>query len=83
MQATQLVVCQGISGSGKTTALQYLYAEHEQLRHRTPHLFQVTGSRHLVTPLRDQFVVLDEIRFRWQSWPLARLLWSGNTVLVT
>ena len=29
IRATQLVVCQGMSGSGKTTALQYLYNEHE------------------------------------------------------
>ena len=82
MQSTRLVVCQGLSGNGKTTAIQYLYNEHEQLRHRTPHLFQVTSSRCLLPPLRDQLVVLDEIRFRRQLWPLARLLCSGNTVLV-
>ena len=82
LQSVRLVICQGISGSGKTTAIEYLCQEHPHLRDRCPWVFRLVEARCLVPPLRNELIVLDDLRFLRQLLPLRRLLRAGNTVLV-
>ena len=80
--ATRLLVCQGMSGSGKTTAIEQLCRYHHQLRDRSCHTFRLEGPGCQFPPLQNQLVVLDDVRFLRQLLPLGRLLRAGNTVLV-
>jgi len=82
LQSVRLVICQGMSGSGKTTAIKYLCREHRHLRDRCPRVFRLVEARCLVPPLQNELVILDDVRFLRQLLPLRRLLRSGNTVLV-
>ena len=82
LKSTRLVVLQGMSGSGKTTAIDYLCKHHEQFRGRAARTFRLAGPGCLLPPLKEQLVVLDDVRFLRQLLPLGRLLRSGNTVLV-
>ncbi|MFP6620065.1 MAG: hypothetical protein VB877_12015 [Pirellulaceae bacterium] len=82
LTSTRLVVFQGMSGSGKTTAIDYLCKHHDQFRGRSVRTFRLAGPRCLLPPLREQLVVLDDVRFLRQLLPLGRLLRRGNTVLV-
>jgi len=80
--STRLLICQGMSGSGKTTAIEYLCQKHRHLRDRSACIFRLAGPRCLLPPLQHELVVLDDVRFLRQLLPLARLLRAGNTVLV-
>jgi hypothetical protein len=82
LSATRLVICQGMSGSGKTTAIEYLCSEHRHLRDRSARIFRLSGPVCQVPPLQNELVVLDDLRFLRQLVPLGRLLHAGNTVLV-
>jgi len=82
LQSVRLVICQGMSGSGKTTAIEYLCQEHPHLCDRCPRVFQLVGPRCLLPPLQNELVILDDVRFLRQLLPLRRLLRAGNTVLV-
>ena len=80
--STRLLVCQGMSGSGKTTAIEQLCRHHHHLRDRSCHTFPLEDPRCLIPPLQNELVVLDDVRFLRQLLPLGRLLRAGNTVLV-
>ena len=80
--STRLLIYQGMSGSGKTTAIEYLCEHHRHLRDRSAQTFRLTGPRCLLPPLQNELVVLDDVRFLRQLLPLRRLLRAGNTVLV-
>ncbi|MBI85107.1 MAG: hypothetical protein CMJ81_18080 [Planctomycetaceae bacterium] len=82
LQPVRLVICKGMSGSGKTTAIEYLCREHPHLRDRCPRVFRLLEARCLIPPLQNELVVLDDVRFLRQLLPLPRLLRAGNTVLV-
>ena len=82
LHGTRLVICQGMSGSGKTTAIEYLCREHRQLRNRSPRIFRLSGPVIQIPLLQNELVVLDDVRFLRQLVPLGRLLRAGNTVLV-
>ncbi len=82
LRSTRLVVCQGMSGSGKTTAIEYLCREHRHLRERCPRVFRLETADCPIPPLHNGLVVLDDVRFLRQLVPLGRLLRRGNTVLV-
>ena len=80
--STRLLICQGMSGSGKTTAIEYLCQNHRHLRDRSCHTFRLEGPGCQFPPLQNQLVVLDDVRFLRQLLPLWRVLAAGNTVLV-
>ncbi len=80
--ATRLLVFQGMSGSGKTTAIEYLCQHHDQFRDRSVKTFRLVGPRIQLPALEEQLVVLDDVRFVRQLRPLSRLLRAGNTVLI-
>jgi hypothetical protein len=82
LAATRLLVFQGMSGSGKTTAIDYLCQCHEQFRDRSAKTFRLVGPGIQLPALKEQLVVLDDVRFLRQLLPLGRLLRAGNTVLV-
>jgi len=79
---TRLLVFQGMSGSGKTTAIDYLCQHHRQFRDRSVKTFRLVGPRIQLPALEEQLVVLDDVRFVRQLRPLGRLLRAGNTVLI-
>ena len=80
--STRLLVFQGMSGSGKTTAIDYLCEHHPDLADRPARTFRLTGPRYQLPALENELVILDDIRFLRQLLPLGRLLRKGNTVLV-
>ena len=80
--STRLLICQGMSGSGKTTAIEHLCEYHPHLSDRDVRTFRLTGPRCQLPTLHNQLVVLDDIRFLRQLRPLGQLLRAGNTVLV-
>jgi len=80
--STRLLICQGMSGSGKTTAIEHLCEHHPHLCDRDVRTFRLTGPRCQLPTLHNQLVVLDDIRFLRQLRPLGQLLRAGNTVLV-
>ncbi|MEO1995090.1 MAG: hypothetical protein ABGZ17_07430, partial [Planctomycetaceae bacterium] len=82
LHQTRLLVCQGMSGSGKTTALEHLCKHHRAFCDRSPHTFRLADTRCPLPALQNQLVLLDDIRFVGQLLSLGRLLSSGNTVLV-
>ncbi|MCP4814224.1 MAG: hypothetical protein GY888_17080 [Planctomycetaceae bacterium] len=82
LAATRMLVFQGMSGSGKTTAIDYLCQHHDQFRERSVKTFRLVGPRIQLPALEDQLVVLDDVRFVRQLRPLWRLLRAGNTVLI-
>ena len=82
LAAKRLLVFQGMSGSGKTSAIDYLCQYHELFRDRSAKTFRLVGSGIQLPALEEQLVVLDDVRFVRQLRPLGRLLRAGNTVLV-
>ena len=82
LAATRLLVFQGMSGGGKTTAIDYLCQYHELFRERSAKTFRLVGSGIQLPALEEQLVVLDDVRFVRQLRPLGRLLRAGNTVLI-
>ena len=82
LAATRLLVFQGMSGSGKTTAIDYLCQYHELFRDRSAKTFRLVGSGIQLPALEEQLVVLDDVRFVRQLRPLGSLLRAGNTVLI-
>ena len=80
--STRLLVFQGMSGSGKTTAIDHLCEHHPHLADRPARTFRLTRPRYQLPVLEDELVILDDIRFLRQLLPLGRLLRTGNTVLV-
>jgi len=82
LSSTRLLIFQGMSGSGKTTAIEYLCRQHRHLRDRSARFFPLPGPDCQIPPLEKELVVLDDLRFLRQLVPLARLLRTGNTVLV-
>ena len=81
-QGMRLVIFEGMSGSGKTTAIEYLCREHPQFRDCHPRILRLARPHCRLHAIRDELVVLDDVRWLQQLLAVAQLLQSGNTVLV-
>lgn len=79
----RLVVCYGMSGSGKTTAIQFLCRENPHLRARLVHPIRLVGCSYSVPRLKHALITLEEVWLIPHLLFVLRLLLGGNTVLVS
>ena len=63
LRSLRLIICQGMSGCGKTTAIEYLCQEHRHLRDRCPRVFRLLEAHCQIPPLKNELVILDDVRF--------------------
>ena len=82
LRDTRLVVCYGMSGSGKTTAIQFLCRENPHLRPRRAHPVRLDGWIYSVPGLDHVLIILEEVWLISHLLLVLRLLLGGNTLLV-
>ena len=78
----RLMIFEGMSGSGKSTAIDYLCRRHRHFRNRRPRVFRISTSFRQAPLWQNELVVLDEVCLVKQLLLVQRLLRCGNTVLV-
>ena len=82
LATVRLMIFEGMSGSGKSTAIDYLCRRHRHFRNRQPRVFRISTSLRQVPLWQNELVVLDEVCLVKQLLLVQRLLRCGNTVLV-
>lgn len=80
---TRLVVCYGMSGSGKTTAIQFLCRKNPHFRSRRAHPIRLVGCSSSVPRVDHELITLEEVWLIPHLLFVLRLLLGGNTVLVS